>query len=143
MTDKLRLKAAGEDDLKVISSALQDAITRIGDINYAPKARALTLRLTRFRHEDENASQRILTALRIDGVLSLKTNGITQSDPDAMTVLLSIVFEADDEPPGGKLHLIFAGGGALLAHVECLDVLLADMSDPRQTDKLPLHPVSH
>ena len=142
MTDKLKLLAETQDDLKVISSALQDAITRVGDIDYAPKARALTLRLTRYRHEDKDASQRVLTGLRIDSVLSLKTKGINQSEPDAMAVLLSLDFVPGETPPAGRLHLVFAGGGELLAETECLDITLADISDPRDTDKRPLHPVS-
>lgn len=140
MTDKLKLRAESEDDLSVLSSTLQDAITRVGDITYAPKSRALTLRLTRYRHEAADTSQRILTGLRMDGVLALKTKGINQSEPEGMMVLLSLNFIPGETPPGGELHLIFAGGGELRASIECLDLTLADVADPRDTDKQPLHP---
>lgn len=140
MTDKLKLRAESEEDLKIISSALQDAITRIGDIHYDVSARALTLRLSRFRHEAKDTAQRILSGLRVDSVLGLRTRGINRDDPDAMAVLLSLTFTPGETAPEGELHLVFAGGGELLAHIECIDLILADVSDPRDTDKLPLHP---
>ena len=56
-----------------------------------------------------------------------------------MAVLLNLDFEETDTP-GGIMKLIFAGGGELHADVECLDVILADVTDARETDKLPMHP---
>lgn len=139
MTDLLKLRATSPDDMVVISSVLQDAITRIGDIRYRPKARSLTLRLSRFRQEDKTKSERILTGLRFDGVMSLKAKNIDQSDPESYAVLLSINFETVSEP-AGRLALLFAGGGEIRADLEALDVTLADISEPRTTDKTPLHP---
>ncbi|MEP6968539.1 MAG: DUF2948 family protein, partial [Pseudomonadota bacterium] len=39
----LRLLAEDGEDLAVISAALQDAVTRIGDIQWEPAARRLTI----------------------------------------------------------------------------------------------------
>ena len=136
----LRLKAETSEDLKIISSALQDAIGRVGEIHFDRKGRALTLRLTRFRHETKS-NERIQTGLRIDGITDLKTRGLDRSNPEAMAVLLTLSFTPSDTPPGGDLHLVFAGGGEILAQVEALDAILADVSEPRKTDKIPLHPL--
>ncbi len=141
MTKPLKLRAEGADDLAVISAALQDAIARVGEIHFSPKARTLTLRFTRFRHEDESASQRTLTGLRADGILSVQSSGIDRADPDAMAVLLAIEFAPGGEPPGGHIDFVFAGGGRLRAHAECIDLTLADVSTARKTDKRPLHPL--
>ena len=141
MTKPLNLRAECAEPLGVISAALQDAITRIADIHYAPSAHALTLRMTRFRHEDEDASERVLTGLRADSILSLQSSGIDKADPEAMAVLLSIDFTAGDDAPGGTLDFTFAGGGRLRAAAECIDLTLADVSEPRKTDKQPLHPL--
>jgi len=51
MSTRLRLKAETAEDLTIFSSALQDAILRVGEIHYAAKSNAFTLRLSRFRHE--------------------------------------------------------------------------------------------
>jgi len=52
----LQLLAEDQDDLAVISAALQDAIAKVGDISYEAKARRLTIALNRFRWEAERAS---------------------------------------------------------------------------------------
>jgi len=45
------------------------------------------------------------------------------------------------EAPSGEIHLVFAGGGEILLNVECIDAVLADVSAPRQTSSVPLHPL--
>jgi len=139
MTDRLRIIAEDIEDLKIISASLQDAIGRVGEMIFDSRGRAMTLRLSRFAHETDK-SERVLSGLRIDSVLDIKTRGIERDDPEALAVLLSIDFIADAAEPSGILTLLFAGGGAIRLNVECIDVTLADVSDPRRTDKTPLHP---
>ena len=50
-TKPLRLLAQDADDLDVISAAVQDAVLKIGDIDYEPKAKRLTVALNRYRWE--------------------------------------------------------------------------------------------
>jgi len=94
--------------------------------------------MTRFRHEAD-AGERVQAGLRIDNVLDLKTRGIDRTDPKALAVLLALSFTSSDTPPGGILYMTFAGGGILRAEVEALDAMLADVSEPRKTDKIPTH----
>jgi len=135
---KLRLKAETQADLEIIAAAVQDAILRVGEITYNMTGRSLTLRMSRFRHEQDKGA-RAQSGLRFDGVLNVKTRGIDRADPEAMAVLLSLEFEETDKP-AGIIKLIFAGAGELHADVEALEVILADVTDARGTDKLPLHP---
>ena len=72
-------------------------------------------------------------------MLNVKARGIDRSDPEAMAVLLNLDFELTDAP-AGIMRLVFAGGGELQADVEALEVILADVTEARETDKLPLHP---
>jgi len=139
MSTHLKLKAETQADLQIISASMQDAIVRVGGIDYNPKGRFLTLRATRFRHEDQQ-SARIQSGLRLDGILSLSSRGLDRSDPDAMAVLLGIDYAEDDAPPGGVMTFIFAGGGEIRARVEALELILADVAEPRLTNKTPLHP---
>ena len=53
--------------------------------------------------------------------------------------MLALTFEPDSEPPGGALILSFAGGGDLKVKVECVDAVLADVSDPWPTPRTPRH----
>ena len=58
MTDgaptRLKLLAEDADDLEIISAALQDAVAKIGDIQFEPASRQLTMSLNRFRWEAED-----------------------------------------------------------------------------------------
>jgi hypothetical protein len=133
----LKLLANDTDDLKIIASALQDAILRVGDIRYDPVARSVSLRLTRFRHETKKA-QRVECGVRIDGVMSLQSRGIERGTPDAFMVVLDLAYEATDAP-AGFLDVTLAGGGALRLRVEGLDLLLSDVGEGRETRIKPDH----
>ncbi|WP_068875714.1 MULTISPECIES: DUF2948 family protein [unclassified Phenylobacterium] len=133
----LRLLAQDQDDLAVISAALQDAIAKVGDISYEAKARRLTIAFNRFRWES-GSRQRVRAALQVGGVLALQARKIRRDRRDAVVELLAIGFEAG-EPPGGVLTLSFAGGGDLRADVECVDAVLADVSAPWPTPRAPAH----
>ncbi|MGB0908640.1 MAG: DUF2948 family protein [Maricaulaceae bacterium] len=142
MTRSLKLKAQTAEDLTVISSLIQDAILRVGEISFDKTAHALSLRLYRFSNEDKKKSERILTGLRFDGVLSVASRGIDRSDKEAMAVLLSLDFTPAEEQPAGQLSLIFAGGGEIVCELECIDAILADVSASRATQSAPLHPLA-
>jgi len=139
MSGSLKLRAESEDDLVVISSALQDAILKVGEIAYNSRGRFVTLRLSRFKHEQNNKNERVKTGLRIDSILKVRSRGLDRRDPDAYAVLLSMHFTVSTDDPSGVIHLVLAGGGELALEVECVDVILADTNEARETDKLPLH----
>ena len=139
----VKLRVENKDDIVVISSLLQDAILRVGEIKYSKTKHSLTLRFTRFRHETEK-SERILCGLRLDGVGAVTSRGIEKDNKDALAVLLSMTFEPSSNvalAPSGKVHLFFAGNGEILCDVECLDITLADIAEARETKSQPLHPL--
>lgn len=133
----LRLLAEDADDLAIISAALQDAVAKVGDIAYEPKARRLTVAFNRFRWE-AGVRQRVRSALQLGGVLDLKARKVRRDRPDAVVELLALTFEPG-EAPGGTVMLSFAGGGDLRVEVECVDAVLADVSNPWPTPRKPAH----
>jgi hypothetical protein len=137
--EPLRVIAQDADDLAVIAAALQDAVTKIGDIRYEPAGRSLTLALNRFRWETgAQRGERIRTALQLGCVLSVKQRKLRQDAPDAVLALLSIDFEPG-EAPGGTVAFVFAGGGDLRCEVECIDAAVADVSAPWPARSTPEH----
>ena len=138
-SQSLRLIALDADDLAVISAALQDAVTRIGDIQWEPGAKRLTLAFNRFRWEaEEGAGQRVRAGLQLGGVLEVKARHLRQGARDAVLELLALTFEPG-EAPGGLVTFAFAAGGDLAATVECIDAALADLSAPWSTTHKPGH----
>ena len=136
-SDRLRLLAQDAEDLQVISAALQDAVAKVGDIVFEPGARRLTVALNRYRWEAQGG-QRVRTALQLGGVLKVQSRRLRRDAGDAVVELLSVAFEPGEEP-GGCVVLSFAGDADLKVEVECLDAILADVSEPWPTPNAPRH----
>ena len=137
----LKLLAQDADDLSVISAALQDAVAKIGDIRWDASARTLTLACNRFRWEaagKKGKGERIRSALQLGDVTGVQARKLRRDAKGAVVELLSIAFELG-EAPGGAVLLTFAGGGDLKVTVDCLDVILADVSDAWSTPRRPGH----
>ncbi len=139
MSTGLKLLAETDKGLTVLSAALQDAIIRVGDIHFDSGGHSMVLIASRFCHETETP-RRVRAGLGLHNVLSVRTQGINRSDPDAFLVLLSINFTPNNKPPGGIISLIFAGGGEICIEAECLEVRLVDIQNERPTQSVPIHP---
>ena len=135
----LRLLAQDADDLAVVSAALQDAIAKIGDIRWDAQARTLTLACNRFRWESgAKKGERVRSALQLGDVTGVQARKLRRDAKQAVVELLSVAFEPG-EAPGGTVLLTFAGGGDLRVTIDCLDVVLADVSEPWATPRKPGH----
>ena len=147
MTDQkpLRLLAEEGDDLKIIAAAVQDAVVKAGNLNYEKRKRRFSIELNRYRWETAPArkgqpGERVRALLAFDGVLGVKTRGITKADPELILSLLSADFVADvAEPPGGNVVLLFAGDGEIVLTVEALDATLLDSDYVWPTRHVPSH----
>ena len=135
----LKLLAQDAEDLAVISAAMQDAVAKVGDITYEPKARRLTIAFNRYRWE-AGGGERVRSALQLGGVLNVQARKIRRDAPDAVLEILAMTFDPADEP-GGVVTLSCAGGGDLRATVECVEAVLADVSRPWPTPRKPAHEV--
>jgi hypothetical protein len=141
MKGGLKLLAEDEEDLKVISAHLQDAIIRLGDIAYLPKQRRFAAILDRFCWEgcaEGQKGTRVHAGLHFDSVLSVKTMKVRRDDPAAVVALLAIDFLPGSDG-GGAVDFLLAGGGHIRLEVECIDAQLRDMTRPRPAVARPAH----
>jgi len=136
-TAPLQLLAQDADDLAIISAAMQDAVAKVGDITYEPKARLLTMAFNRYRWE-AGGNERVRSALQLGGVMKLQARKVRRGARDAVLEVLAVTFDAG-EAPGGLITISCAGGGDLRATVECVDAVLADVSKPWPTTRAPAH----
>lgn len=132
----LNLGALDDDDLKVISTLVQDAVFPITEMSWRPGEGRFALLLNRFRWEDvENAKrrgravERVQSLLVFDTVLKVASQGIDRSDKDMILSLLSVQFEAGEDG-AGHIELTLAGDGGVRLAVEALDVTLKDVTRP-------------
>jgi hypothetical protein len=120
-----------------MSAAMQDAVAKIGDIRFEAKARRLTIAFNRYRWE-AGGGERVRSALQLGGVLNVQARKLRRNAPEAVIEILALTFEPG-EAPGGVITVSCAGGGDLRASVECVEAVLADVSQPWPTPRKPAH----
>mgnify|MGYP000053032515 CR=1 FL=1 len=135
MPRMLHLRAEDEADLPALSALVQDFVVRAGDIGFDRRARRLLLLGNRFCWEARTPA-RARTALLLSSLLKLERRTWPAS-PAATLELLAI--EAEPAGSDWTLTLAFAGGPALRATAECIDVLLDDLAPPWPTPRVPGH----
>jgi hypothetical protein len=139
---RLVLAAADAEDLETISARLQDAVVKVKDLVFLPKARRFAALFNRFKWEtaDTDSGTRVRAGLHIDGVLSAKSCRLDASNPEAVASLLAIRFQPGGaEDPGGMIEFVFSGGGSLRLEVECIAAELSDISGEWAAQGLPVH----
>ncbi|MFW2391568.1 MAG: DUF2948 family protein [Alphaproteobacteria bacterium] len=140
----LKLLALDEEDLQVVSSHLQDAVVRVGDMVFLPSQKRFVAIVNRFDWEsatgkDTKNYKRRRTGLRFDRVLSAKHKELRPEKPDRVLSLLAIQFEAG-EAPSGTVTLTFSGGVIIQLEVECVEAELRDLGPSWVTRNKPDHP---
>lgn len=143
----LRLVAQDAEDLKVVSSLLQDAVLPVTELKYDSKRRRFAALLNRFRWEDRveaervgRAYERVRSLLVVEDVQKVQSFGFDRADKDLVLSVLSISFEAGEDGTG-RLTLVLAGDGAIALDVEALDVRLDDVTRPYRapSGQVPRH----
>ncbi len=140
--DMLKLIALDREDLEIVSTHLQDAVVKVGEVIWRPAEHRVVIALNRFDWEaavgEHPEWRRRRAALRFDRVLSCKCRDLDCSAKEQVLNLLAIEFSEADAP-GGVITLSFSGGGALRLEVECLEVEVVDLGPVWNTAKCPEH----
>lgn len=141
------LGAEDADDLQILSARLQDAVARVGDLVWLPKAHRFAALFNRFKWEDaerRRGNLRVRAGLSFEHVLSVKSNNIRYGDRDAILSLLAMRFSPNPgEDPGGVVELLFSGGGVVQLHVEYIEASLSDVSGEWAARGRPTHPAAN
>ncbi|MBL9062519.1 DUF2948 family protein [Tabrizicola sp.] len=144
---QLRLVAQDAEDLKVISTLVQDAVLPVTEMSFDPRRRRFALLLNRFRWEDRaeaervgRAYERVRAMLVVEDVLKVQSFGFDRADKDLVLSLLDIGFAAGEDGTG-RLTLTLAGDGGIALDVEALDLRLDDVTRPYRapSGKVPRH----
>lgn len=144
--EPLKLVALDEDDLKILSAHLQDAVLRMSDMAWVPSEHRFAAILNRFdwlAAVEDGASnlRRCRCALRFDKVKRAQLQNIRPGEPSAFAELLAVTYE-EGQPPSGYITLYFAGGGAVRLEVECIEGELCDLGVAWKTAIKPQHAVT-
>ena len=139
----LRLMAGDEDDLKVLSAVLQDAVAKLGDFAFLPGERRFAFVANRFVWECAGKGRagpfaRVRAGAHFDDVKSVKFQNLKTGAKDAVVEFLAARFEPG-EYGAGVIVLDFAGGGAVRLEVESVNAFLSDISEPWGARAKPKH----
>jgi len=149
MNAPVKLRAMDEEDLKVVSAYLQDAIVPISDMCFQPAEKRFVAVANRFMWEtadiplpppalsadssDAYPFQRIHTALRIENVTAVRSRGIDRRNRKLVLELLSL------ENVQSGIILYFAGGGCVRIDSPDWRMLIEDIGEPWPTGCKPDH----
>lgn len=141
--DQLKLIAMDDEDLKIISAHVQDAVMNVGNIEFWKSARLFVLPMYRFVWEREPAllssrAERRNSVLNFNRVNSAKAMRIPREQPDEILSLLAITF-TPTKAPGGIVELAFSGGGTIRLDVECIEARLSDLGGAWEASSRPVH----
>ena len=139
----LKLIANSNDDLRVISAHLQDAIVLPSDIAHLKKNRIFLIQLNRFMWEDVEKgvfrkNKRIRTILKFDNVVSVFSKNINSKDKERFLDFLAI--ETNILPDKYyEIKLIFSGDSVIKIRSEVIEVTLDDQGSPWESKTKPKH----
>lgn len=141
--DLLKLLALDDEDLKIVSAHVQDAVLKVSDLDFISATKKFVVPMHRFAWEKQASlarpqPERRNSMLHFDRVLSAKLSGISRDKPDDVLSLLAVIFEATDAP-AGTIDLLFAGGGTIRLDVECIEARLADLGGAWSASSCPTH----
>ena len=139
----LKLIARTEEDLRVVSAHLQDAIVNVNDIANLKKNKILLLQLNRFMWEDVEKgvfrkNKRIRTVLKFENVIKVYSKNIYQDKKDKFLDFLTI--ETNKMTDNNyEMKILFAGGSIVKVISEVIEVTLDDQGDAWVTKNKPKH----
>ena len=141
----LKLIARTEEDLRVVSAHLQDAIVNITDIANLKKNKIVLMQLNRFMWEDVEKgvfrkNKRIRTILKFENVMKIYSKNIIQSKKDKFLDFLTI--ETNKMPDNNyEMKILFAGDSIIRIISEVIEVTLDDQGEAWDTKNMPKHKV--
>ena len=133
----LKLRAEDEEDIRVISAILQDAMVAVGDMAYVEEDRRFILVTSRLRRESASAGlERIRCGVWFDEVETARRQRFSPRDAERILVLLAIRSDG-----GNVLRIDFSGGAGIRLEVGRILCHLDDIGEPWPTRQAPRHPV--
>ncbi len=140
--EMLKLRAKDAEDIEVISAVLQDSIVPVCDMAFQQETKSFIVVAQRLRREGQGGevSERICSALTINGVVSVQTHGIDLHHHERMLDLLAIMLE----PSQRSLNLVFAGDARIRLELDVWGAVVEDFGEswpalchPHHEDPLP------
>ena len=139
----LKLIAKTEEDLRVVSAHLQDAIVNVSDVANLKKNKIFLMQLNRFMWEDVEKgvfrkNKRIRTILKFENVIKAYAKNINQLKGNKFLDFLAIETKKMIDN-NYEMKIVFAGDSIIKIVAEAIEVTLDDQGDAWDTKNIPKH----
>ncbi|MDE1159756.1 MAG: DUF2948 family protein [Neorhizobium sp.] len=140
----LKLLALDDEDLKIVSAHMQDAVFKIGDMHWSQTEKSFSLAANRFdwakAEGKRKGFERHRAGLVFKRVEAVRSTGVNRGRKDDVLSLLAISFLPKGDGPEGTVELVLSGKASIALDVECIEVALADIGGAWETATKPRHP---
>ena len=144
---KIGLKLIGKnlEDIKVISSHLQDSVVTVRDIVFLKQNRTFIMIVNRFMWEDVEKgffrqNKRVRCAVKFEEVIKAECKNINQKNRnkplECLAIKCSSVFDETY-----KINIFFAGNSVITVTSEVMDCALQDLGQPWHVKHIPIHKI--
>lgn len=146
----LSLLAIDSEDLSIVSTHLQNAVVRVGEMIYQPHDQRFVLLAARYdwmrAHHD--TPMRVRAGVHFDHVTRVTHIGVDQNTPNMALNLQSLLFKpmssaADGDSTtspdlcAGQILLAFQNGATIRLEVECIEAQMRDIGPRWPTRHAP------
>ena len=144
-TNSLKLMGKNQDDLKVISSYLQDSIVIVRDIVFLKKNMTFVMILNRFMWEDVEKgvfrqNKRIRCAVKFEEVLKVKSQNVNQRNKNKPLEYLAIECRLNFNK-AYEINIFFSGDSIITIISEAIEVVMYDLGKPWNVKHIPIHKI--
>ena len=139
----LKLIGKNREDLKIISSYIQDSIVTIRDMVFLKKNRIFLMIVNRFmwEHVEKGNSKqikRIRCAIKFEEVLKVKSKKINQKNKNIRLECLAIKCN-EILNKNYEIIFFFSGQGIITLISEAIEVVLHDLGEAWNVKHIPKH----
>ena len=140
----LSLRCEKDQDIKVISSLLQDSLISNADIYFERTQKTFAFIANRFCWERVSSKNsdfsyyRVLSGVNIQNVISVKQKNLIQKKNNETTLFYNLL-TIEYDSVSNEITLIFSQGISVKLNISKLNLFIRDLNEPYPTKQIPEH----
>ena len=140
----LSLRCEKDQDIKVISSLLQDSLVSNADIYFERTEKTFAFIANRFCWEKvssknpETSYYRVLSGINVQNVISVKQKNLIQKKNNEAALFYNLL-TIEYDSVSNEITLVFSQGISVKLNVSQLNIFIKDLDEPYPTKQIPDH----
>ena len=140
----LSLRCEKDQDIKVISSLLQDSLVSNTDIYFERTEKTFAFIANRFcwekvsNNNSELSYYRVLSGVNIQNVISVKQKNLIQKKNNEAALFYNLL-TIEYESVSNEITMVFSQGTSLKLNISQLNIFIRDLEEPYPTQQIPDH----